>query len=63
VRRLDDEPSILVCTLARGLAQVGGRRFDRGRVLREQAERLDVEGDPAGVRSAHVAAVCAAGSA
>ena len=32
--------------LLRGLAQVGGQRRDRGGVLGEQAERLDVEGEP-----------------
>ena len=34
--------------LARGVAQVRGQRADRGRMLGEQAERLDIEGEAGG---------------
>ncbi len=36
----------VLARLARGLPQVGGQRPHRGGVLGEQAERLDVEGEP-----------------
>ena len=36
----------LLAGLGRGLAQVGGQCLDRRRVLGEQPERLDVEGEP-----------------